>query len=120
MEVTIRHLLDAEQCALPKQAFRLLEAFRQRHNLPNFSDAVRILIDHVELAYQAHEVEVERQQTEENPAPPRPLLAPRPAPLPEPTAQEPTAEQPKQVECPVTVLHPAEPVWNALIRCWMP
>ncbi|MEO5349665.1 MAG: hypothetical protein H7836_08475 [Magnetococcus sp. YQC-3] len=125
MEVTIRHLLDAEQCALPRQAFRLLEAFRQRHNLSNFSEAVRILIDHVELAYQAHEVEVERNQTEEKPAPPpQPLLASRPVPLSEPTAQEPAvesaAESLKQVECPVTVLHPAEPVWNALIRCWMP
>ena len=49
MEVTIRHLLEAEQRSLPLQGFRLLDAFQRRNQLPTLSDAVRALLDHVEL-----------------------------------------------------------------------
>ena len=49
MEVTIRHLLEAEQRSLPLQGFRLLESFQKRNNLPTLSDTVRALLDHVEL-----------------------------------------------------------------------
>lgn len=49
MEVTIRHLLDAEKRSLPLQAFRLLEAFRQRNHLLSLSETIKALVDHVEL-----------------------------------------------------------------------
>ncbi len=132
MEVTIRHLLDVERHALPWQAFRLLEAFRSRHNLSSLSDAVRILIDHAELAYQAHEAEISVREAAPPPPDPsaQPVASP-PDPQPEQTAnadnadvttaQHPPAEEPPPTtEYPMQLLHPVEPVWNALIRCWMP
>lgn len=50
MEVTIRHLLETEKLSLSLHAFRLLDNFRQRHHLHTLSDAVRVLVDHVELS----------------------------------------------------------------------
>lgn len=50
MEVTLRHLLEAEQRSLPLQAFRLLEAFQQRNDLASLDEAVKMLVDQAELA----------------------------------------------------------------------
>ena len=130
MEVTLRHLLETEQRALPWQAFRLLEAFRQRHGLSGLSDAVRILIDHAELAYQTHEAEQAAQQAGLSP-PPAGSVPPEETAQPvqaDPTATKaqvteqatPTAEQTGTTQNPLDLLNPAEPVWNAMIRCWMP
>ena len=120
MEVTIRHLLEAEQRALPWQGFRLLEAFRRRHALSSLSDAVRILIDHAELAYQAQEptqeperaLELEDEATPAQlPQPVQPVATPRPTQpvIPVANAAEESTRRP---------VHPTEPVWDALIRCW--
>ncbi|MEO5363610.1 MAG: hypothetical protein H7838_08305 [Magnetococcus sp. DMHC-8] len=125
MEVTIRHLLDAERRALPWQAFRLLEAFRQRHNLVNLSDAVRVLIDHAELAYRANEMDISVQQTGHHPPPPATASPAPPQPVnPPPNTQQvvpPAATtDTNPARHPLHLVHPVEPVWNALIRCWMP
>ncbi|MEO5340628.1 MAG: hypothetical protein H7837_08945 [Magnetococcus sp. MYC-9] len=118
MEVTIRHLLETEQRALPWQAFRLLEAFRQRHALPGLSDAVRVLIDYAELGYQSQERgdpegEVEARQA--------PLATTQPVPAtvpPVPETQPPLAAPAKPTERPTPSNHPTTQVWDALIRCW--
>lgn len=115
MEVTIRHLLETEQRALSWQAFRLLEAFQTRHALPSLGDAVRILIDHAELAYQTQEIQ--------EPAPTHP-----PEPPPQPATSPPEPIQPvvpthpphSATNPPAHLAYPVEPVLSALIRCWIP
>lgn len=119
MEVTIRHLLETEQRALPRQAFRLLEAFQTRHALPSLSDAVRILIDHAELAYQTQEpttTDPPAEHLHATTAQPEPIQPVAPATPPEPvtTPPEPVTTPP------VRLAYPVEPVLSALIRCWMP
>ncbi|MBF0096157.1 MAG: hypothetical protein HQM04_07350 [Magnetococcales bacterium] len=126
MEVTIRHLLHSEQRALPNQAFRLLELYRQRHNLPNVAEAVRVLIDHAEMACQATSALIDTALPPETPplTSATPLLPPLPTtvvddlPTPIPT------EEPDSTST-VCALPPAptpatEPVWGALFRCWIP
>ncbi|MBF0162829.1 MAG: hypothetical protein HQL88_11150 [Magnetococcales bacterium] len=117
MEVTIRHLLETEQRALPWQAFRLLEAFRHRHALPGLSEAVRVLIDHAELSYQTQEPAVVSEKAtvpDETPQPAQrlePPLPDRPDNLAEPVAGMPPPPPPRTT-------YPAEPVWDALVRYW--
>ena len=120
MEVTIRHLLEAEQRALPWQAFRLLEAFRQRHALSGLSDAVRILIDYAELAYQAHEAEKDAQEAAAA-APPARSEPPATAIPTTMSTQAGTTrmagwveDRPHPSDLPLDLLNPVEPVWNAL------
>ncbi|MBF0401319.1 MAG: hypothetical protein HQL90_11175 [Magnetococcales bacterium] len=114
MEVTIRHLLEVEQCALSRQAFRLLEAFRVRHALPNLSDAVRILIDHAELAYQAHRptdpplVDVEE------------ALVTTPQPEVVQSVKSAVSTPSESTAGSLHFSYPIEPVLSALMRCWIP
>jgi hypothetical protein len=126
MEVTIRHLLQSEQHALPTQAFRLLELYRQRHNLPNVAEAVRVLIDHAEMACQTPPAPLDEAPPPVTPAldNPPPLSAPMPTVvanvLPSPVAKEEPELTSTACPLPPSPACATEPVWSSLLRCWIP
>ncbi len=66
MELAVKHLLDISGRALPRDAFQLLEAFRQRKGLKTPGDAIRALID------------LEEQRPAPAAAPPSPTPSPPP------------------------------------------
>ncbi|MBF0184287.1 MAG: hypothetical protein HQM06_07850 [Magnetococcales bacterium] len=124
METTIRHLLLCEQRALPNQAYRLLEQFRQRQGISSLTEAVRLLIDQAEMASQTQPMVAEPLMPTLTPPvesstpilPPLPTSLQNQTPLPVATC-EPGIEN-NIGSMPLS--HPMEPVWNALLRYWIP